>query len=333
MQRGGNMDNIISILLFISIFLMVNALLYIYMLKDKEIEKRMNYYLNIEERYKVRNEEKVKADNFKGFMKNSNEGIRGIIKKGVPGKDQKKIIQKLAAAGVTIKPEEFLMSKIFFAVFGGFLFYLVFSAAIIAPLGMILGYMLPETWLTNKKRRRVDKFNDELADMITTIIGSLKAGYSFSQALKTVAEESESPVKEEIQTMINELNYGITMEEALNNLKDRMPSADLELMIHSVLIQRQIGGNLSVILEVIVSTIRERKKLERQVRTLTAQGRLSGRIIAALPVVLGIAFFLINRNYMMQFFNNIYGQVALGIGICLTVLGFIVINRITKIEV
>jgi len=327
------MENIISILLFISIFLIVNALLYIYMLKDKEIEKRMNYYLNIEDRYKMRNEEKVQSDNFKGFMKNSNEGIRGIIKKGVPGKDRKKIIQKLAAAGVTIKPEEFLMSKFFFAVFGGFLFYLIFSAAIIAPLGMILGYMLPETWLTSKRRRRVDKFNDELADMITTIIGSLKAGYSFSQALKTVAEESESPVKEEIQTMINELNYGMTMEEALNNLKDRMPSTDLELMIHSVLIQRQIGGNLSIILEVIVSTIRERKKLERQVRTLTAQGRLSGRIIAALPVVLGVAFFLINRNYMMQFFNNIYGQVALGIGICLTVLGFIVINRITKIEV
>lgn len=327
------MGNIISILLFISIFLMVNALLYIYMLKDKEIEKRMNYYLNIEDRYKMRNDKKVKSDNFKGFLKNSNEGIREIIKKGVPGKDQKKIIQKLAAAGVTMKPEEFLMSKVFFAVFGGFLFYLVFGIAIIAPIGMVLGFFLPEVWLSNKRRRRIEKFNDGLSDMITTIIGSLKAGYSFSQALKTVAEESEAPVKEEIQTLLNELNYGINMEEALNNLKDRMPSTDLELLVHSVMIQRQIGGNLSIILEVIVNTIRERKKLERQVRTLTAQGRLSGRIIAALPVVLGVAFFLINRSYMMQFFTNIYGQIALAVGICLTVLGFIVINQITKIEV
>jgi len=112
-----------------------------------------------------------------------------------------------------------------------------------------------------------------------------------------------------------------------------MPSTDLELMIHSVLIQRQIGGNLSIILEVIVNTIRERKKLERQIKTLTAQGRLSGRIIAALPVFLGIAFFMLNRNYMMQFFSNIYGQIALAVGVGLTVLGFIVINRITKIEV
>lgn len=327
------MENIISILLFISIFLMVNALLYIYMLKDKEIEKRMNYYLNIEEKYKFRNERKAKSDDLKGFMKNSNEYIRRIMKKGIPGKDQKKIMQKLASAGVTMKPEEFLMAKVFFAVFGGFLFYLVFGFAITAPAGMILGYFIPEIWLGSKKKKRVEKFNDALADMITTIIGSLRAGYSFSQALKTVGEESESPTKEEIQTLLNELNYGISMEDALENLKNRMPSTDLELMIHSVLIQRQIGGNLSIILEVIVNTIRERKKLERQVKTLTAQGRLSGRIIAALPLILGVAFFLINRNYMMEFFTNIYGQVALGFGVLLTVLGFIVINRITKIEV
>jgi tight adherence protein B len=253
---------------------MANALLFIYMLKDKEIEKRMNYYLNIEDRYKTRNEKKAKSDNFMGVLKNSNEGIRQILKKGVLGKDQKKIIQKLAAAGVKMKPEEFLMAKVFFAVFGGFLFYLVFGVAIIAPVGVVLGFFIPAVWISSQKRRRIEKFNDGLSDMITTRIGSLKAGYSFSQALKTVAEESETPIKEEIQTLLNELNYGINMEEALNNLKDRMPSTDLELLVHSVLIQRQIGGNLSIILEVIVSTIRERKKLERQVRTLTAQGRL-----------------------------------------------------------
>lgn len=324
------MVNIISILLFVSIFLMVNAILYIYMLKDKEMENRMNYFLDIEGRYK---EKKAKSDDLKGFMKNSNEGIRIMMKKGIPGKDQKKIKQRLVASGVTIKPEEFLMSKVFFSVFGGLLFYLVFGFAITVTVGMIVGFFMPEIWLTNKKRRRVDMFNDGLADMLTIIIGSLKTGYSFSQAMKTVSEESESPTKEEIQTLINELNYGISMEEALNNLKERMPSTDLELMIHSVLIQRQIGGNLSIILEVIINTIRERKKLERQVRTLTAQGRLSGLIIAALPVVLGVFFFIVNRSYMMAFFTNTYGQIALVFGICLTVLGFIVINRITKIEV
>lgn len=327
------MENIISILLFISIFLMVNAILYIYILKDQEIVKRMNYYLDIEDEYKLKKGNKVKSDGIKNILKNSNEYIRGIMKKRLPGKDQKKINQKLIAAGVTIKPEEFLMSKIFFSAICGFLFYILFGFVLIAPVGMFLGFLLPEIWLKNKSTKRVQMFNDGLADMITTIIGSLKAGYSFMQALKTVAEESESPIKEEINTLVNELNYGITMEESLNNLKERMPSTDLELLIHSVLIQRQIGGNLSIILEVIVNTIRERKKLERQVRTLTAQGRLSGRIIAALPAILGLFFFIINRSYMMEFFSNIYGQIALAVGICLIVTGFIVINKITKIEV
>lgn len=327
------MENLISILLFISVFLMINALLFSYLLKNKEIEKRMNYYLNIEDKYKMSREKKVKSDNLKGFLRNSNENIREIMKKGLPGKDQKKIKQKLIAAGVVLKPEEFLMSKVFCAAICGFVFHLVFGFLITAPVGMIVGLFLPEIWIANRRRRRLEKFNDGLGDMITTIIGSLKAGYSFSQALKTVAEESESPIKEEIETLLNELNYGMTMEEALNNLKERMLSTDLELMIHSVLIQRQIGGNLSIILQVIVNTIRERKKLERQIITLTAQGRLSGRIIAALPVVLGAAFFLLQRDYMMVFFSNRYGQILLGIGVFLTVLGFVVINRITKIEV
>jgi tight adherence protein B len=315
---------------------MVNALLYIYILKDKEIQNRMNYYLDIENRYKInkeRNGKKQKADNFKEFLKNSNENIRGLLKKGLPGKDQKKINQKLVAAGVTIKPEEFLMAKVFFATIAGFIFYLVFGYLIVVPFGLAIGFCLPEIWLSKKRRDRIQKFNDGLADMLTTIIGSLKAGYSFSQALKTVSEESESPIKEEIKTLLNELNYGITMDEALYNLKDRMPSTDLELMIHSVLIQRQIGGNLSIILEVIVNTIRERKKLERQVRTLTAQGRLSGRIIAFLPVALGLVFYLINRKYMVEFFSNVVGQIALATGVLLTFIGFYVINRITKIEV
>jgi tight adherence protein B len=276
---------------------------------------------------------KEKSDNLKGMLKNSNEAIRKIMKKGLPRKDQKILKQKLIAAGVNLKPEEFMMSKVFCSAVCGFVFYLLFGYLVVAPVGMFLGVFIPEMWLSNKRNKRVDKFNDGLADMITTIIGALKAGYSFSQALKNVAEESESPIRDEIQTMINELNYGLTMEEALNNLKDRMPSTDLELLVHSVLIQRQIGGNLSIILEVIVNTIRERKKLERQVRTLTAQGRLSGRIIAALPVILGVLFFIINRSYMMQFFSNIYGQIALATGVLLTVIGFIVINKITKIEV
>lgn len=225
------------------------------------------------------------------------------------------------------------MARIFFAVVTGSVFYLVFKNIFFLIVGIILGFFIPKIWLNSKRKRRIQRFNDSLPDMLTTIVGSLKAGYSFSQALKTVAEESEPPMKDEIRTLINEMNYGISMEESFNNLKERMPSTDLELMIHSILIQRQIGGNLAQILGIIINTIRERNKLEKHVRTLTAQGRLTGTILGLLPVILGFVFFLINRATMIEFVSSRGGQIALAAGVFLTILGYVAINRITKIEV
>ncbi len=327
------MENLLTIFLFISIFLFATAGLYIYMLRDKEVEKRLSYYLDIENRFKERKSQNTSSKDLKDFLKNSNEYIREIMKRGMPAKDQKRINQQLIAAGVSLKPEEFIAARAFFAVVTGLMFQILFKNAIFLLIGVVLGAYLPKIWLSAKRQRRVDKFNDGLADMITTIVGSLRAGYSFSQALKTVSEESESPIKEEIQTLLNELNYGISLEEALNNLKTRMPSVDLELMIHAILIQRQIGGNLSLILEIIVNTIRERKKLQRHVRTLTAQGRLSGRVIAGLPVVIFFIMFSMNRDIVMEFLYNRTGQIAIGIGVVMCLIGFFTMNRITKIEV
>lgn len=327
------MENIVSIFLFISIFMFITGVLYYFLLKNEVIKKRLNYYLDIENKYKKSKDDKVHQENFKDFLKNSNELIRGTLKKGISGGDQERLKRTLLSAGVKMKPEEYVMLRFFTAVVLGGICYMIFSNIVFIIIGLVVGFFLPKIWLNGKKRKRIEKFNDGLADMITTIIGSLKSGYSFSQAMKIVAEESEPPVKDEIGLLLNELNYGITMEEALNNLKKRMPSVDLEIMIHATLIQRQIGGNLSTILEIIVNTIRERKKLERHVRTLTAQGRLSGKIIAALPVFMALIMYLLNRKYILDFLNNRYGQIAIAVGSFSCILGFVIINRITKIEV
>lgn len=327
------MENIISIFLFLSIFMFITGLLYYLLLKNKELQKRMNYYLDIEKKYKINKEEKADSQNFKEVLKNSNEVIRTILKKILSGGDQKKLNQLLTSAGVTLKPEEYVMSRFFSAVVLGGMLYLVLNSLIFLVVGLIVGFFLPKIWLNGKIRKRIEKFNDGLADMISSIVGSLKSGYSFSQALKTVGEESESPIKEEVSTLLNELSYGITLEEALNNLNRRMPSVDLELMIHATIIQRQIGGNLSTILEIIVNTIRERKKLERHVRTLTAQGRLSGKIIGGLPIFIAFFMYIFNRKYLVDFAITRIGQISIGVGILLILLGFFVINRITKIEV
>jgi tight adherence protein B len=196
-----------------------------------------------------------------------------------------------------------------------------------------VGLLLPKIWVGAKRKSRVKVFNDALPDMITTIIGSLKAGFSFTQAMKTVSEESEPPVKDEVLIFLKEMSYGISMEEALNNLKTRMPSNDLDLMIQAILIQRQVGGNLSMILEVIVKTIRERNEIDRHLRSLTAQGKLSGKVVGLLPVFIFIKLSLINPDYMSPFFDNILGKIMLVVGAVMEIIGFIIMNKLAKIEV
>ena len=327
------MDNIVSIFFFLAIFMFITGLLYNFLLRNKDIQNRFNYYLDIEKKHKINKEEKKSSESLKEVLKNSNEIIRTFLKKVISGGDQKKLNQLIISAGIKIKPEEYVMYRFFTAALMGGIFYLLFNNLILLIVGLIIGFILPRIWINGKVKRKVLKFNDGLADMITTIIGALKSGYSFSQAMKTVAEESETPIKEEIETLIHELNYGITMEEALNNLYSRMPSVDLELMIQATLIQRQIGGNLSTILEIIVETIRERKKLERHVRTLTAQGRLSGKIIGAMPIFIAFFMFILNRKYLMDFVVTRVGMISIAVGVLLTSFAFFIISRITKIEV
>jgi len=323
------MEEFILLFFFIFSFLIIMYLFYYLVMQDSKIEKRMNYYFDINKKYKdmLKKKEKPKVEG------NILKGINEFIREKLSGINQEKLSHDLKGAGVHFTPEEYIMLKWFLtAVMGGVAYFLSNNIFLLVP-GGIIGYVLPKVWIDRKRNVRVKKFNDGLPDMITTIIGSLRSGYSFSQALKTVAEECESPVKEEVMLLLKEMNYGITMEDALNNLNKRMESNDLELMVQAILIQRQVGGNLAGVLEIIVKTIRERSRIERQVQTLTAQGRLSGRVIGALPVVLGTAIYFLNPEYISTLFTNRIGIAIVTFGVISGVIGFILINKVTKIEV
>jgi tight adherence protein B len=327
------MRDIVIILWFVCVFMLITGILYYFLLLDKNFEKRLNYYLDIEKKYKSFKYKKAKSNKDSGPLKRGNEYIRKKMHGELSYEKQRTINQMLMSAGVSLSPEEYIMLRLFLVVVVGGVLYLIFNNVIMLIGGAIGGYLFPKLWIDSKRKKRMFKFNKALPDMINTIIGALRAGYSFTQAMKTVSEDCESPIKDEVMILLKELNFGITMEEALNNLNIRMPSVDLELMIEATLIQRQVGGNLSSILEIIVNTIRERNKLNRQVRTLTAQGRLSGKIIGALPIVLGFILYLFDPTYMNNFLDNILGKIAVCIGVLAGIIGFIIINRITKIEV
>lgn len=245
----------------------------------------------------------------------------------------KKLEPFLAGAGVSIRPEKYVLLQWISSSLCAGLLYLIFGIIYFGLIGFVIGFKIPRWWMQQIKKDRLNRFNDGLQDMITTIIGSLRAGFSFVQALKAVVDESESPIKEEIELVLKEIQYGRTMEAALQQLKERMPSEDLDLMIQAILIQRQIGGNLALILETIVQTIRDRNKIQRQIRTLTAQGRLSGIIIGALPIVLGTLLYLIQPDYIGTLFHHRIGVIFLLGGSISACIGFILIRKLTTIEV
>lgn len=323
------MKEIILLLYFICSFMFIFGILYYFIMLDKRTERRLKYYLEIDKKYK-----KMKNKSEKDKLKFVNlKNVNQFVGDRLSDESQSRIEEMLRSSGVDLDAEEYIVLRFLSAASCGLISGMIFRNFFFVIPGAILGYMLPKFWTSKKRKNRIEAFNEALPDMILTIIGSLRAGYSFSQAMKTVAEECESPVKEEITMLLKEMSYGITMEDALNNLKLRMPSNDLDLMIQAILIQRQVGGNLSMILEVIVKTIRERNTIERQVQSLTAQGRLSGKVIGLLPVVLGVGLNIINPEYMKAFTSSIIGKGIMGLGILSALIGYALINKLTKIEV
>jgi tight adherence protein B len=317
--------------LLILLFSFLSSLLFFYailkriFLSDRRLEKRMKKYLSLPE-------STISPKQVNLFI--NFQLTKKRIRKNVLSKDKNnKLETMIARAGLPLKPEEYILFQwMSTAIFGGLLF--IFSRSIyFFIIGCIIGFLFPRWFLKKKQRDRQTKFNQGLPDMLTTVIGSLKAGFSFPQALKSVTEEADSPIKEEMETVLKEMQYGSSLEDSLNSLKERIPSEDLDLMIQAILIQRQVGGNLATVLEKIVETIRDRSKIQGQIKTLTAQGKLSGIIIALLPFVLSLMIYLINPEYIMILFKNPIGIGLIAAAIISGIFGFMLIKKITTIEV
>jgi tight adherence protein B len=323
------MKELMLLLCFISSFMLAFGIFYLFVLRDKRIEKRLERYLDIGEKYK----KDKKKEGKEKFRLVSLKNLKEFVSNSLTDTSNDKIHQSLRSAGIEMDTEEYIVLVIISTAFISLSAGLLFKHVLMIIPGAVLGYFMPKLWVNKKREKRIRAFNNALPDMITTIVGSLRAGYSFLQAMKTVAEESESPIKEEVTAFLKEASYGVTMEDALNNLKLRMPSDDLDLMIQAILIQRQVGGNLSEILDIIIKTIRERNQIDRQVRTLTAQGKLSGKVVGFLPIALFAILTLMNPEYMAPFFNTALGIVLLAVGAVMEIIGFISINKLCKIEV
>ncbi|EKP93795.1 type II secretion system F family protein [Thermaerobacter subterraneus] len=197
----------------------------------------------------------------------------------------------------------------------------------------VAGILLPDAYLARRYQQRLRAFDGQLPDALTLMANALKSGYSFLQAADVVAREMPPPIADEFAWLVKETRVNIPLEDALANLLDRVPSADLDLVVTAVLIQKQVGGNLAGVLERTAETIRERVRLQGQIRTLTAQGRLSGWIVGALPVALLVLLSAMNPAYLQPLLATPLGWTLLGAGVVMEAAGVLVIRALIRVDV
>jgi len=256
------------------------------------------------------------------------------------------LARDLARADLKLKPSEFLGIwagsivgvPVFMFIFSFFMPAL--GNPIVLLVGVLIGFFLPRFWLGRRKSGRLNAFNKNLPDTITLIANALRAGSSFLQAIELVVRESRPPISTEFGRVIREVNLGLPFDQALENMVRRVRSDDLELMATAISIQHQVGGNLAEILDSIAYTIRERVRIKGEIRTLTAQQRLSGYVVGFLPIALAGFLFVAAPGFMEPMFMNPPAVLGLPAGVVILIfggfmmfIGFMLIRKIVDIEV
>jgi tight adherence protein B len=243
-----------------------------------------------------------------------------------------KLAESLMRADVPLTAAEFAVIMLALAGLGFMIGAWRFNALVGAVLGLILA-VLPIVYLKFAQSRRRSAFINQLPDLLTLLVGSLRAGYGLSQAIELVAREVPAPASREFARVVRATGLGYPLQRALENMAERIKSDDLNLVVTAINVQYEMGGNLSSILETISDTIRERVRVLREVQTLTAQQRLTGMILACLPIILAVLISLLRPGYFDPFFEPGWPQMMPAIALGMIVVGFFLIQKIVDIKV
>lgn len=198
--------------------------------------------------------------------------------------------------------------------------------------GAMVGAIVPFHQLKRRTNAKMRALNDQLPDALMLIVNALRAGNSLTQAMGVVAQQMPAPISTSFAQTLQDINYGLPVDAALERLQETFGGIDMALVTSAVLVQRETGGNLAEILSNIHGTIRDRQTVQGEMRALTAQGRMSGWVLSLLPAGIGGLFFLLNRAYIMTLFIDPRGQLLVGGAVCLTVIGMLAIRKIVDVQ-
>lgn len=251
----------------------------------------------------------------------SRRGLTGLVR------------QRLERAGLPLRPAEYITGHLLFVVVLGVLAQILSGSFAVALIVVLLATLVPMLALDLKIRARQTAFEEQLPQILNMIAGSLRAGWGLLQAVDMVVQETMPPAADEFRRVQTEARLGLPVEDALQSMADRVGSEDFSWAVSAIAIQREVGGNLAQVLDVVAATIRDRAALRRHVSALTAEGRISAIILLALPFVEAVFLSVVNPTYMRPMFTEPLGWAILGVGLLLLVVGSIWLVRAMKVEV
>ncbi len=244
---------------------------------------------------------------------------------------------QLERAGLALKLHEYVALRVLVALVAFVVILALGNGHAIAfLLGIVVGvvgYMLPAFYVRTRVTRQLRKFNDQLADMLTMVSNSLRAGFGLLQGIDLAAEQSQPPMSTELRHLLRDTQMGASIETALESMGERVGSYDLDVVITAILIQRSVGSNLSEVLDQVAHTIRERARIQGEINTLTAQKKLSGVIIGLMPVAFVLFMLVISFEYMSALFTDPLGRFLLIVAIALDIIGILIIKRIVSVDI
>lgn len=311
----------ISALVFFSTYLILKAATTRLTKGKEEISQRVQAFT------RDGNSEKVSLEE-----KSSREKLLGIFRALAPKKLMASAELELSQADIPLRPEELAIIQIAVIIVPILLGNLIFQSIAVSLMFAMIGAVAPTLFIKQAKAVRLKRFNNQLGEGLAIMSNSLRAGYSFLQTLESLQKEGAEPMSTEFGRALREMRLGTPTEEALQNMTKRVASEDFDLVVTAVSIQRQVGGNLAEVLDNIAFTIKERVRIKGEVKTLTAQGRISGMIVGLLPLFLAGFISFSNPTYMSQLIKHPVGWVLIGGALVSELVGALLIKKIVNID-
>ena len=239
----------------------------------------------------------------------------------------------LAQTGMDIRAGNFLGISALSGVAAAIVGYFFGKRVEVAWISLLIGFILPYSYATFRRNKRFEKFEELFPEAIDTLARAVRAGHAFTTALEMITNEVAEPISGEFRQLYEEQKFGMPVRDALLNLTDRVPLVDVKFFVTAVMLQRETGGNLAEILDNLSYVIRERFKIQRQVRVYTAQGRLTMALLMGMPPIIVVVMLMLNPSFIHPLFADPIGHILLVLGITLQTIGYFVIRKIIRIQV